>query len=189
MSSIKVEKIGATDVEVQGGFSNTEIYIGFLENFILLTEPKERTGTDAAANLTELITITADHTFKEGFGFTKIAAIEETVSLECTQAGNPTMSTTSINKLTVQLLGSGTEVLGFKRLCRGRQLIILANEQATGNLRQIGSAKYAGQMIESSSKIDALAEGDNAVTFVFQDKQKYDAPIYTGIITPQPTVG
>ena len=183
---IKVEKIGGATCEVSGAFSHTEVYVGFLENFASLTEPKDRCGTNAASTLEELVTINSAHTFATGFGFTKIKAIADTVGLETTQIGSPTLSPVNENKLTIQILGSKAEILGFKRLCKGRDLIVLATEFESGQVRQIGSAKYAGRLLESSSKIEATVEGENTTTLVFQDKQKYDAPIYTGTITLQP---
>ena len=186
MTIIKVEAIGgAGDCEVTGGFSHTEVYVGFLENFASLTEPSPRCGTGAATTLEGLVEIAADHTFNAGFGFTKIKAISETVGLETAQIGSPTMSPAQENKLTVQILGSKAEILGFKRLCKGRDLIVLAPEFGNGQVRQIGSAKYAGRLLESSSKIEATPEGENTTTLVFQDKQLYDAPIYKGAITVQ----
>ena len=184
--AIKVEKIGGATCEVSGAFSHTEVYVGFLENFASLTEPKERCGTGAAATLAELVEISADHTFEAGFGFTKIKAIADTVGLETAQIGTPTLSPVNENKLTVQILGSKAEILGFKRLCKGRDLIVLATEFESGQVRQIGSAKYPARLLESSSKIEATVEGENTTTLVFHDKQKYDAPIYKGVITLQP---
>lgn len=186
--AIKVEEIGGETCEVSGAFSHTEVYVGFLENFATLTEPLERCGDNAANTLEELVEITAAHTFSDGYGFTKIKAIAETVGLETAQIGSSRMSPVQENKLTVQILGSKSEVLGFKRLCTGRDLIVLATEFESGQVRQIGSAKYAGRLLESSSKIEAAVEGENTTTLVFQDKQKYDAPIYKGNITLQPTV-
>lgn len=85
------------------------------------------------------------------------------------------------------ILGSKAEILGFKRLCKGRDLIVLAPGLSSGNVRQIRSAKFAGKLMESSSKIEATEEGENTTTLVFQDKQNYDAPIYKGDIDAQPT--
>lgn len=176
--AIKVEKIGGGDAEVSGAFSHSELYVGFLENFDTLTEPKPRSGTAAAATLEELVSISTDHVFATGFGFTKIKCIAETVGLETAQIGDPTKSPVQENKLTVQILGSTAEILGFKRLIKGRDLIVLATEFDSGQLRQIGSAKYAGKLLESSSKIEPAVEGENTTTLVFSDKQLYDAPIY-----------
>lgn len=185
--AINVEKIGGATCEVSGAFSHTEVYVGFLENFESLSEPKERCGDGAATTLEELVTIVGPHTFKEGFGFTKIKAIADTVGLETAQIGDTTLSPMQENKLTVKILGSKAEILGFKRLCKGRDLIVLAIEFESGQIRQIGSAKYAARLTESTSKIEPTVEGENTTTLVFQDKQKYDAPIYTGDITPQTT--
>ena len=182
---IKVEKIGRASCEVSGGFSHSEVYVGFLENFSILTEPKGLCGDDKAKSLEELVTIDANHVFNTGYGFTKVKAIAETVGLETTQIGESSKSPINENKLTIQMLGSKAEILGFKRLCKGRDLVVLATEFASSNIRQIGSAKYAGRLLESSSKIEPTREGENTTTLVFSDKQKYDAPIYKGAITVQ----
>ncbi|NKI28253.1 hypothetical protein HCG49_16995 [Arenibacter sp. 6A1] len=185
--AIKVETIGAAASEVSGAFSHTEIYVGLLRDFETLTEPKGKYGTDAATTLAELVEISAPHTFKVGFGFTKVKAIQESVILETAQLGNKP-SPVQENKMTFQMLGSDAEILGFKRHVKGEDLIVLGKEFASGNVRQIGSAKYAAAVIESTSKIDGTVEGENATTFVVQDKQMYDAPIYKGDITLMPTV-
>lgn len=188
MSDIKVEEIGGAVNEVLGAFTHGEIYVGFLPNFETMTEPKERDGVDAATTLAELSTITANHTFKTGFGFTKIGAIQESIRLESSMIGEPKMSPAIENKLTVKILGSESDVLGFGRLCKGRDLIVLAAEAESGRLRQIGSAKFAAKLSEFSTVIEETSEGENAATYVFTDKQKYVAPIYSGDVTEQPPV-
>lgn len=187
--SIKVETIGEPGCEVSGGFSHTEIYVALVSTFASLTEPKDLCGDNAATTLEELVTITTAHTFNPGYGFTKMRAIQESVGLETTQIGDTSKSPAQENKLTVQLLGSKPELLGFKRQFKGKDLIVLAPEFGSGNLRQIGSAKFGAKIFESSSKIEATVEGENTTTLVFRDKQKYDAPIYSvsgGGITLQP---
>ncbi|MFV0248751.1 MAG: hypothetical protein ACK5H1_07315 [Tenacibaculum sp.] len=57
------------------------------------------------------------------------------------------MSPFNENKLTIQILGFETEILGFKCLCKGRNLIVLATEFESGNVRQMGFAKYAGCLL------------------------------------------
>ncbi|MFV9552075.1 hypothetical protein [Algibacter sp. PT7-4] len=185
--AIDVETIGGSScTEVSGAFSHTELYVALLEDFETLTEPKERCGNEAAATLEELVTITADHAFKTGKGFTKIKCIADTVGLESNQIGDVTKSPAIENKLSVQILGSTPEILGYKRLIKGRDLIVLAPEFGSGQVRQIGSAKYPTRMGELSSKIEPTVEGENTSSMVFMDKQRYDAPIYKGAITLQP---
>ncbi|WP_233898346.1 hypothetical protein [Tenacibaculum piscium] len=187
MSNIKIETIGGpSDCEVAGAFSHTEVYIGFLEKFETVHAPKKTCGTAAATNLDDLVTINEGHVFKTGFGFMNFKAIEQTVGLETSQIGDPTKSPVQENKLTLQLLGSKPEILGAKRLLKGRELIVLVPEFGSGNLRQIGSAKYAAKLSESNSKIEPASEGENTTTLVFTDKQMYDAPIYKGDIVKQP---
>lgn len=188
MSDIVVEKIGGAGNEVLAGFTHGEIYVGFLEHFDALTEPEERNGDTPATTLAGLASITGDHTFLADKGFTKVGAIQESIRLESSMIGEPKMSPAIENKLTVKILGSEADVLGFGRLCKGRDLIVLAAEAESGRLRQVGSAKYAAKLSEFNTVIEEVAEGENAATYVFTDKQKYVAPIYSGTVTEQPTV-
>lgn len=188
MSNIKIETIGGpSNCEVSGGFSHTEVFIAFLEDFETVHAPKKRCGLDAATKSEDLVTITGDHVFKTGCGFSRFKAIEQTVGLETNQIGDPTKSVVQENKLTLQLLGSKPELLGAKRIYKGRELIVCVPEFGSGNVRQIGSAKYAAKLTESSSKIEGASEGENTTTLVFTDKQMYDAPIYKGELLKQPS--
>ncbi|SOS48435.1 hypothetical protein [Tenacibaculum dicentrarchi] len=188
MSNIKIETIGGpSNCEVSGGFSHTEIHIAFLENFETVHAPKKTCGPDVATNLADLVTINENHVFKPGFGFMVFKAIEQTAGLETSQIGDPTKSPVQENKFTLQLLGSKAEILGAKRLLKGRELVVCAPEFTSGNVRQIGSAKYGAKLSESSSKIEAVSEGENTTTLVFTDKQMYDAPIYKGELLKQPS--
>lgn len=185
--AFNVENIGAAAAEVTGGFTHTEVYIAKLADFDVMTQPKDKEGANAAINLGELVTITADHTFLAGKGFTKVKAIQESIKLETAQIGTkqqPVME----NKLTFQMLGSKSDILGFKRWVKGEDVIVLATEFGTGQIRQIGSPRYAGSLLEGSGMIDGTIEGENTSTFVFQDKQMHDAAIYEGAITLQPAV-
>lgn len=101
--AIDVEKIGGVSSEVSGAFSHTELYVGFLEDFEALTEPKECYGDAAASTLEDLVTITADHTFIASKGFTKVGCIADTVGLESNQIGEPTKSSVVENKLSVEI--------------------------------------------------------------------------------------
>jgi hypothetical protein len=184
--AILVEKIGSTLCEVTGGFNHTEVYVAKVSSFDSLIAPKDKEGPNAATTLADLVTISGDHIFKTGLGFTKIKAIKETVKLETSQIGDATKSPVQENKMTVQMLGSEAQILGFKRWAKGEDLIVIAIEFESGNVRQIGSAQYGGIIIESNSKIEETINGENTTTLVFQDKQKYDAPIYTGQIVTQP---
>lgn len=182
---INVEEIGTAAAEVTGGFTHGEVYVAFLSDFDAIVEPKDKDGLDAATTLEELVTISADHTFKVGKGFIKVKAIQESIKLETAQIGlkpQPVME----NKLTFKMLGSKADILGFKRFIKGEDIIVIAKEFGTGQLRQIGSPRYAGSVSEGSGLIDGVIEGENTSTFVIQDKQMYDAAIYTGEITLQP---
>ncbi len=187
MAKIKIENIGGTgDCEVSGAFSQTEIYVALLDDFEKVGGVKARCGDAAAKNLTELVTIQEQHVFKSDCGFTRIKAIAETVKLEGNQLGDVNKSPIFENKLTFQLLGSRPEILGFKRYFKGRELVVLATEYGSGQVRQIGSAEFGAKFKEMSSLIDAPVEGENTSTIVVQDKQLYEAAIYNFDIELQP---
>jgi len=188
MAVIKIETIGVADVEATGGFNHTEIYIAELKHFETLTQPLERDGDGSATTLAELVEISADHTFLTGFGFTKVKAIQDTVSLESNGAGTPKKSSIFENKLVFEMLGSESDILGLQRYLKGKDVVVLATEAESGRLRQIGSARRGGTMSEYGAIIGANVEDDNVCKFTFMDKQKYPAPIYEGTITLQPAV-
>lgn len=186
MSDIKVETLGSAVAEVMGSFAHTDIYVGLVDTFDAMVEPKERNAeTGAATTLAELVTITEAHTFKAGFGFTKVKAVQNSISLEYNQIGDVNKSTAIENKMTFELLGSEAEILGAMRLWKGRDLVVMGRESESGRLRQIGSLNYAAKM-QFEGRIESDPEGDNTVTVTVTDKQKYPAPIYTGAVTLQP---
>ena len=177
---IKVEEIGGNKKEISGAFSLTDLYIGFLEDMLSITAPKKISELVSDSKLEDLVVIRSNHTLKENSFFTNIRAIQESVILETTQIGLPTMSSVNQNKLTVKILGSKAEILGFKRLCKGRELIVIAMEYSSGEKRQLGSKSQPCWLDESSSKIEPVQESENTTTLIFKDKQLYDAPYYLG---------
>lgn len=181
--SIAVQTIGGPVEENNAGFSHEEIYVAPVSLFTSIAAPGDLA---TAVSLSELVTIAQDHTFDIADGFTTIKAIAESVSFNGAQIGEASMSPVRENKLTLKMVGSKADLLGFDRWVKGKDVIVLAKEASSGNIRQIGSASYAGKLLESSEVIEGPIEGENSVTMVFGDKQKYYAPIYTGTVTKQP---
>lgn len=178
--NIKVERIGGTKKEVSGAFDETEIYIGFVDDMLNLTEPLSFKDFLPNSSLADSVFIKVNHTFKEGSSFIKIKAIAESISLETTQIGVSTKSPIQQNKVELKILGSSSQVLGFKRYITGRDLILIITEAGTKFKRQLGSRKQPCYLQETSSKIESAVEGENALTLKFLDKQLYDAPFYLG---------
>ena len=177
---IKIENLGTEFDEVTAGFHHEEIYVGLVDEMLNITEPIEIKKLKPDSVIDDLIVIKNNHTFIDGVNFTKVKAIQESVSLETTQIGTATKSPLQENKLTVQLLGSKAGLLGFKRWLKGKDLIVLAPEFGSNFKRQFGSKKQPCKLIEASSKIEPTKDGENVTTLVFRDSQKYDAPYYLG---------
>ena len=184
--SIKIEEIGGTTLESAGGFSHVDILVAPVDNFDVIGElpPIEGDGV-LATTAAAAATISTDHTFKAGFGFAKFRAEQDKNGLESPLIGD---SKVHENKLTVMVKGTDADVLGNLRLLKNEKLIVLAREAHSGRYRQIGSARYAAEIIEATPTVAPEFEGANTVTFVIRDKSVVAAPIYTGAITTQPVV-
>jgi hypothetical protein len=179
MIPIRIEEIGGTDIEPTGGLSQVDILVAYMEDIDTLGELKKM---EAAASLSEMSTITVNHVFKTGKGFTKFKAMQDKNGLESSLIGD--QKGVFENKLTVMVQGSDESTLGALRMFKGKKpLIILAREAGSGRYRQLGHKAYPATMDEASPKVAPEYEGDNNVTFVFKDKNVVSAPIYKGDIT------
>ena len=187
-NDIKVENVGQQNCEPTAGFDHRTIRIALLDWFDVLTEPKPLcadVALNAAANFAEMAEITADHTFKVGYGFMTIKGVQETTDLESPMIGEKRRRLFN-NKINVTIPGSEAETLGFARWLKNKDFICLVTETESGRTRQIGSARMAAECAEITGKIEAVMEGDNSILFNLSDKQKYMAPIYKGVITDMP---
>ena len=181
------------DVETLGGGAQCEENTGALVNGSIKYAPMHYFDTierpknfdETPANLEELVDIVGNHVFKAGKGFTTIDAHLEKNSLETGMIGAKT-SHAFENKVSVGILGSKSKILGFIRYIKNHDCIILAEEFGSGQIRQIGSEKYAATLLEAVGKIEETVEGENMQNLVFQDKQLYPAAIYKGTVTDQP---
>lgn len=184
--AIKIEEIGGTTLEAPGGFSHVDILVATIDSLETIAElpPIEGLGT-LATTAADAVTISNSHTFKTGFGFAKFKAEQDKNGLESPLIGDAKVHE---NKLTVMVRGTDAPLLGKLRLLRGEKLLILAREAHSGRYRQLGSARYAAELIEATPTVAPEFEGTNSITFVFRDKSVVAAPIYTGDITYQPTV-
>lgn len=183
--AIKLEEIGGTTLESAGGFSHLDIYIAPVDTFESIKElpPIEGLGT-LATTAAAAATISETHTFKTGYGFAKFRAEQDKNGLESPLIGD---SKIHENKLTVVVKGTDADILGSSRLLKNEKLIVLAREAHSGRVRQLGSSRYAAEIIELTPMVAPEFEGANTVTFVIRDKNVVAAPIYAGDITDQPT--
>lgn len=183
--AIKIEEIGGTTLESAGGFSHVDILIATVDSLDTIAElPRiEGTGT-LATTAAAAATITGDHVFKAGYGFAMFRAEQDKNGLESPLIGD---SKVHENKLTVMVKGTDADLLGNLRLLKNEKLLVLAREAHSGRYRQLGSARYAAEIIEATPTVAPEFEGQNTVTFVIRDKSVVAAPIYTGAITKQPS--
>ena len=176
--------VGGESCEPVAGLVN-EVLIADHAGFTLINDPAELCGDSEATSVEELVTISEDHTFTAGKGFTKILGIEENNGLTITMIGGKGRRLFQ-NTLTVVVSGSNASLLGFLRRVKNGKFIVLAEEFGNGNMRQIGSKRLAATFEGIEAALEAVIEGNNSVTLTIQDKSKWPAAIYTGAITMKP---
>lgn len=181
MCDIVLEDIGGESCEPVAGLSQV-MYIAPHKDFDALFDPPE---LDAVGNLATKATIAGPHTFLTGKGFTKITLVTESGGLTSSRMGEKKRGLFQ-NTLTGQIAGSDAEILGFLRVAKNLDCVVLVEEFGTGKLRQIGSKRYPASFVNIEAVIEAVAEGNNSVTITVQDKQRWPAPIYTGTVTMMP---
>lgn len=184
MADIPLDNIGGASCEPIGGIA-AKMYFALHSDFATITDPKELCGDsgDAAATLAELVTIAAipGHTFKATKKFAVLDIVLETGELTTTQIGEKARRLFQ-NQIVAQVAGSADTLLGFMRLIKNQQLIVLVEEVGSGNIRQFGSKRLPAWIEAQEHKIEATLEGNNSLTITIMDKQKYPAPIYLGDI-------
>ena len=179
--AIDLVEVGGESCEPVSGFVSVPLIAPYAD-FTLINDPKDLCGDNEAATVEELVTIAVDHTFAVGKGFTKINGVEEAVGLAITMIGNKGRRLFQ-NTLTVEVAGSGPALLGFLRQVKNGKYIVLAEEFGSGNYRQIGSKRLPATFEGVEAAIEAAVEGNNSVTLTIQDKSRWPAAIYTGVIT------
>lgn len=177
--------VGGESCEPVAGLVS-EVYIAPHGDFTLINDPAELCGDNEANSVEELVTISTDHTFKVGKGFTKIKGIEETNNLTITMIGEKGRRLFQ-NALIMEVAGSNAALLGFLRQVKNGKFIALAEEFGSGQLRQIGSKRLPATFEGIEAALEAVIEGNNSVTLTLQDKSKWPAAIYTGTVTEFPT--
>lgn len=187
VADIKIEQLGSgiNTEENSGAIVNSEILIAPISAFTTIATPAKALKDGDATAMEQYVTITANHVFKAGYGFTKIKAIVEKNSYEAKGIGSRGARAEE-NKLTINIAGSDPELAGWIRRYKNEDLIVLFKTFGRGDYRQIGSLDYAAFIAEKTAKIGETVEGDSMRTIVFADKQLYEAPYYTGTRSLQP---
>lgn len=186
MAIIPLVDVGGESCEPVAGFVS-EVYIAPHGDFDLINDPAEICGDTPAADPAAAVSITADHTFAVGKGFTKIKGIEEGTGLSFSLLGN-TGNKMFNNILTVVVSGSNAELLGFCRLVKNGRYVALAEEFGSGNFRQVGTKRFPARFEGIDGALEALLEGANTVTFTIQDKSLWPAAVYSGAVTEFPVI-
>lgn len=191
MAEIIVETLGKEIPEHAGGFVHTNILVAPLDWFATIAAPKPlsdlATPANEATTFTELASITEAHTFAVGKGFMKLTGKIESSDIKSAYLGEGTNKVVE-NKLTFVLEDSTAEVLGFSRWIKNKRCIVLQQEVASKNYRQVGSEEFGAIFSELDAMVEGTREGLNQRTFTVQDKQTYEAPIYNAAVTLVPAV-
>lgn len=189
MSDIKVESVGGQTLEPTGGLDVRSIRYADINWFDTISAPMPLSDLETPANeattFEELAEISVDHTFKVGYGFMKLEAVQESAGIESAMIGEKKRRLFE-NKCSATIAGSNAKLQGFVRWIKNRSGIVLVTEAESGRVRQIGSERFAAEVSEMTGKIEAAVEGDNSKTIVFSDKQAYEAPIYKGAVLDMP---
>ena len=184
--SLDLEDIGGESCEPVAGLA-ANAYIALRSDFDALNDPPGICSSGAGADLESVATIGVDHTFLASKGFVKVKCIPETGNIQTTLLGERRRRLFQ-NQLVVEIEGSEAKTLGFLRNIKNADLVILVEEFGSGRIRQFGSDRLAAWIEGVDSLIEAAVEGKNSATITFLDKQKYPAPVYTGVITEKPVV-
>lgn len=186
MAEIKIEDIGHASCEPTGGLVN-KVYYAPISYFEEVPLPKDLCGDSATAakTLDELATIATPFKFKTGKGFHELTIVTETGEITSSQIGEKKRRLFE-NTLPVQISGSSAKILGFSRYIKNQDLIVLFQEQESGNMRVLGSKRLPAWTEAQEHKIEATTEGNNSLTVTFKDKAKYPAPVYGSEVTMFP---
>lgn len=181
MCDISLENVGGESCEPVGGLVG-KVLIAPQKDFTLLNDPPVLEGYET---LEELVTVAVAHTFPAEKGFSEIEGVTETGTLKSTLIGN-TGGKLFQNELVMEVAGSSAKLLGFLRAVKNLKFVALVEEAGNGQLRQLGSKRFPAMFSGIEHAIEAAQEGKNAVTLTIQDKQRWPAPIYTGVVTLKP---
>lgn len=189
MPDIPLDNIGGESCEPVGGIA-AKMMFAFRDDFEIVTDPKDLCGDSAnsAATLSELVVIpaTPGHTLKTGKKWNAYDIVLETGEVTTTQIGEKKRRLFQ-NQVVFQMAGSAPSLLGFMRLVKNKDLIILFQEIGSKSWRQLGSDALSAWIEGQEHKIEATLEGNNSATFTMMDKQKWPAAIYLGDIITEVT--
>jgi hypothetical protein len=177
MCDIIVEDVNGA-CEPLGGVA-VDIYYAKRSDFETVIDPPALSAEDVTYE--SLAKIATAHTFKAGKKFKKIKITSKTGSIKSTQSGTG-KNKMFTSELTGRIEGSEAKVLGFQRAVKNGDFVVLAVEVGSGRARQLGSDRFSAEFSASEHLIEALPDGQNALTFTIQDMQPWPAPIYTGVI-------
>jgi hypothetical protein len=189
MQEIIVDTIGKDIPETYGGFNHKNILIAPVSWFETISAPKALHDTETPANegttFAELGSITTDHVFPTGKGFMTLVGAIETTDLKAAYLGEGVNKIVE-NKTTIVLEGSSAELVGLSRWIKNQRFIVLIQESEEDIFRQLGSEEYSAIFTELDANVEATREGLKRRTFTLTDKQRYEAPVYTGTVTKLP---
>lgn len=182
MVRISLENIGGIACEPTGSISR--LYVADYTHATTIPELPAICGDTPAASLAAAATITEDIVFGTDQGFVEVDFIEETGSLTSPMIGERKRRLFE-NTAVVEIEGSEANSIGWARVSKNMDLLILAEMADTGNLRLIGANRMPAWMEAIENGVEAAREGKNGFTLTFKDKVKSPAPIYTGVLTLQ----
>lgn len=180
---MQLENIGSSNPEPISGLA-VLVYYALRKDFKTVAEPP---AFDAVGGFETKAAIATDHEFLEGKGFHTLTMVTETGKIETTPLGERKRKL-STNTLTGQIAGSEKAVLGFMRMVKNEDFIVLVKEVGSKNYRQLGSADLYAEFTNLTHTIEEAVEGNNALAFTIADKQKWPAPVYEGEIITLPII-
>lgn len=178
---MELENVGGLNPEPIAGFTTT-MYYALRSDFETVAEPP---AFDAVGGYATKAKCVGEHVFKTGKFFNTIEIVPDTGKIETTSIGERKRKL-SQNAFTAQISGSEDVVLGFMRMVKNADFVVLVQENG-GNMRQFGSQLLKGWFDSLAHTGEEAVEGNNSCTFTVMDKQKWPAPIYTGDIQIAPT--
>jgi len=181
MCTINTEDVGGESCEPVGGI-NIDIYYALRSDFETVVDPPAFGAVGAYATKAAIATA---HTFKDGKGFNKITVASKTGTIKSTMGGERKRRV-YVNELAGQIQGSEAVVLGFMRMVKNADYIVLAEEAGSGRLRQLGSNRSFAEFTALEQSIEAEMTGNNACSFTIQDTQLWPSPIYSGTLEMAP---
>lgn len=180
---LELENIGSSNPEPISGITTT-MYYALRSNFTKVAEPP---AFDAVGGVATKAACVGDHEFAQGKGFNTIKLVVETGKVESATLGERKRRLYQ-NTFTGQIAGTNEEVLGFMRMVKNEDFIVLVEEVGSGNIRQFGSARLSAEFSTMSAVIEEAVEGNNSLTITITDKQKWPAPVYGGDIVTLPII-